>query len=302
MRAFIDISGQTFGFLTTIRPAAKRGRRAFWLCQCTCGNKTEIVRDNLISGHTTSCGCRWRMKTGPRQDLTGQRFGMLVVLKYAGRGSREGESYWECRCDCGGTKKIAGYNLRNISRSCGCQIRVGLAKANTKHGLTGTTEYRLWVGMLTRCYNKNEEAYKHYGGRGIYVVRRWRGEGGFENFLADMGKRPETHLQIERNNNNGPYSPKNCRWATRVEQGRNRRNTIRIRHGGIMMSLMEVCRLRDLNYGTIRSRMFKQGMSFEQAATTPLLRKYGGIECRVGRHESAKRSSPRSMNFFPPSE
>lgn len=270
----IDMTGQVFGYLTVRRLAPKVGRRTKWECDCVCGNKKAVDRDNLISGHTTSCGCKWHEPRFPRVDLTGKKFGRLLVIEYVGRRPGKGDSHWRCKCSCGNESIVAGYNLKcGASRSCGCQIRIALLKVNTKHGRTRTVEYRIWSGMLTRCYNDNEKAYKFYGGRGITVDDRWRGEGGFENFFADMGKRPSKKHQIERNDNDGPYSASNCRWATRVEQGRNKRSTIRTVVDGMTVSLMEACRIKGLNYGTIRSRMFKQGMTFEQAVSCPVGRK-----------------------------
>lgn len=97
-------------------------------------------------------------------------------------------------------------------------------KGNFQHGHNRvgkrTPEYRAWVGMKTRCYNPNEEAWERYGGRGIKVCERWLNS--FENFLKDMGRKPSSQHSLDRVNNDGHYNPYNCRWATRREQCLNR--------------------------------------------------------------------------------
>ncbi len=157
------------------------------------------------------------------KDISGQPFGKWTVLKYAGS---NGRAYWLCRCECGNECEVGGKELRNgHSTQCKrCQARqIG---SNPKHGHAksgnkkASRTYRSWECMIDRCTNRKHKAYKNYGGRGITVCDRWRNS--FENFLADMGMRPEG-MTIDRIENDGNYEPGNCRWATLSQQRRNQR-------------------------------------------------------------------------------
>lgn len=165
-----------------------------------------------------------------RLSIVGERRGRLEVLEmiYGGRNARV-----RCRCDCGGEIVALAYNFRNgNTASCGCLAqehrsaqgrRQGAiqGKLNATHGMSRTPTYIAWLEARKRCFNPKNKRYPYYGARGITMCQRWAES--FDAFLADMGKRPDSALSLDRINNEGNYEPGNCRWATKLTQARNTR-------------------------------------------------------------------------------
>lgn len=158
--------------------------------------------------------------------MTDQRFGRIRVIAHAGLLGRH--IAWKCLCDCGTEKIIRGYHLRYGSvLSCGCHRNEVARDREWKHGECShrTAEYNCWSNVWRRCHPQAPlKDRRIYFDRGIKVCERWRS---FENFLADMGRRPSSKHSIDRINNNGGYEPGNCRWATASEQRRNQRPFVR---------------------------------------------------------------------------
>lgn len=185
-------------------------------------------------------------------DITGQRFGRLIVLAKA-----EKRHYWHCICDCGKRKAVYRYSLLNgATQSCGCLHIERTIATSTRHGCSRrsgeTAEYRIWTGMMSRCFDPNCNGFYKYGARGVVVCERWKT---FENFLSDMGLRPSPGHSIDRIDVNGNYEPGNCRWATRKEQARNRRITRTITINGTTKPLSQWAEERGIPYHTLKSRV-----------------------------------------------
>ena len=193
------------------------------------------------------------------------KFGRWTVVR---QGSERRK--WLCRCTCGNTREVFSPTLINgQSQSCGCRNKEIVGDLFRTHGKTGTLLYRRWKNMRNRCNNPNNPSYKHYGGRGINVCRRWDD---FETFLADMGTRPPG-TEIDRRNNEGNYEPDNCRWASHKEQSENMRRNHIIEFDGKSLTLSQWSAITGIAQSTLRARLSKFHWPIIDALNTPVRKK-----------------------------
>lgn len=196
-----------------------------------------------------------------RIKIEGTKLGRLTVIepvRTAGRPIR-----YRCTCDCGTSIIVLGQSLRlGTTQSCGCLHRERSSSANLVHGKSKSSIHNIWLGILQRCENPDNEAFKDYGGRGISVCEEWHD---FNVFYRDMGD-PPPKMTIERKDNSLGYSKDNCHWATRRIQANNRRSNKHITFRGKTMTQAEWERELGLRPGRIYDRLYK-GWSLERALT-----------------------------------
>ncbi len=205
-----------------------------------------------------------------RMDLTGQRYGRLLILGEAKRTQTPNGIWhrrWTCQCDC---SKIVAVDMGAIRAgnilSCGCLNRELVSKRRAKHRMCGTRTYHSWQLMTARCNNPNTPKWHRYGGRGIYICERWKV---FVNFLKDMGEIPFDKTSIGRINNDGPYCKDNCRWETAKEQANNTKTNRMLTLNGVSKNTTQWSSELGINRRTLTSRLDDGHWSIEDALTIP---------------------------------
>lgn len=197
--------------------------------------------------------------------MTGKRFARLTVLKLLPKRARH--RHWLCRCDCGEEIEVIGSNLRRgNTHSCGCWNREQRSRVHYKHGKSNARVHWIWATMIQRATNPNNHEFDRYGGRGIGVCDRWKT---FGNFLADMGE-PQPKQQIERIDNSKGYEPGNCKWASILEQARNKRNNKFVTYDGETLCVAEWAHRKGLKVPTLWLRLFRRGWPVEEALHRPV--------------------------------
>ena len=209
------------------------------------------------------------------QDLSNQKFGRLLVIKYYGK-SKDGHSIWECKCDCG---NIINANARSLktqnTKSCGClhneilKNRKGVKCNFYKHGKTNTRLFCIFNSMKQRCLNISNKNYKFYGGKGIKICDEWLNkEKGFINFYNwAMNNGYKENLTIDRIDNNGDYEPNNCRWTTMKKQANNITNNHLITYKGKTHTISEWSKIINIKPDTLVKRLNVYKWSIEKSLT-----------------------------------
>jgi hypothetical protein len=256
MTAPVDHTGKKFSRLTLVERIAEKYKPTMYRCICDCGSDVIIKANAIVTGNTLSCGClradaardRGMQKSGNKlpmkqeYDLTGKRFGRLVVESVQQESHTENK--WVCICDCG-NKSLVGRSslMQGNTKSCGCLAEERRSKGNIKHSMHGCQEYQPWKNMWNRCTNPAGKNYEFYKDK--TPPDEWRD---FAVFKNDVGDRPSMSHTLDRVGNSMPYSPSNCRWATKSEQMRNKSNTIMVVYNGVVMPFIEACEILGLDY------------------------------------------------------
>lgn len=192
-------------------------------------------------------------------DLSGKRFGKLVVVKRAPNRIQKSGQFkvmWECQCDCGNVKDINSFDLKSgATKSCGCMHNEIFSKIRKTHGMYGTRIYRIWNNMRERCTNKNVFAFKDYGGRGIEVYQEWANFEIFYKWAKSAGY--SDSLTLERKDVNGNYCPENCCWIPAKLQSRNTRKTFWITYQGETKCAAEWSEITGIPRSTLYNRKHK---------------------------------------------
>lgn len=199
------------------------------------------------------------------KDMVGKTYGHWTITAVG-----TGKQKLVGRCVCGTVREtLYAPNLKTgKSQSCGCVSRAAAAKRNTTHGRTGTREYWVWKGMISRCDSPSNKSYPRYGGRGITVCPEWYD---IDRFLRDMGPKPSPSHSLERVDNDMGYSAENCVWATQAEQVRNTRRTKKVVVAGETICAKDACADFGIAYTTFLSRCVDAGLTHQEGVDAGLL-------------------------------
>lgn len=196
-------------------------------------------------------------------DLTGKQFGRLTVIERAEdqvSPSGRHRAMWLCKCECGNTKVINGENLKGgKTLSCGCLHRQRAREAMLKHGDTDSRLYNVWSAIKRRCYKQDDPAYSWYGGRGVKMCEEWRNDySAFREWALESGYRYDAkrgECTLDRVDNDGDYTPSNCRWVSMKEQANNKSTNHYIAFGDVTHTIAEWAEILDMPYSKLRKQL-----------------------------------------------
>ena len=268
--AVSEYIGKRFGHLTVIGEAPKTHEYSNrFLLQCDCGKIIEEQPARVINGHKKTCGrgcpiCKSLQGNHVDfSDYIGKQKNELTVIEIV---SEHGKTMLKCKCSCGKETLVLPYQFKNGEiKSCGCLRNTLFKETNgrSKHPL-----YGIWRQMMQRCYNEKSKIYRRYGGRGIYVCEEWHDFFKFVEWSDSVGGRPEGYT-LDRRDNNGPYCPENCRWATMKTQNINKSDNIVIEYNGRTQTLVEWAKELGINWVTFHNR-YVRGWRIERMMTEPV--------------------------------
>lgn len=197
-----------------------------------------------------------------KTNLTNGVFGRLTVLSEAPLLNKKVRR-WACECSCGAAVVVShGALTSGHTKSCGCLRTDMVVERNTTHGECGSPTWRIWIGMISRCYQESHTSFNRYGAVGVRVCDRWRES--YKNFKEDMGERPDGK-SIERVGGAKIYSPDNCVWATPKEQALSRATTRWYTYNGETLCLKDWARKVGMPYLKFYKRVVCRGWDFERA-------------------------------------
>ena len=247
-----DYVGKKFGHLTVLAPVGVNEKHhTIVYCECDCRKHTNVVVElyQLVKGHRKTCGIQY-LHSDSINNMLGKKYGKLTVIDVAYR--KNWLVYMDCLCDCGNRRAIEkGSILQGNTTSCGCNLK-------TQNGMSHSRLYHVWRGIKNRCLNENSMYYADYGGRGITICEEWNNnflsfyEWAINNGYDEKAERGK--YTIDRIDNNGDYSPQNCRFVDMSVQCNNKRNVVHVEYNGELKTLKECSELTGIKSETLRRR------------------------------------------------
>lgn len=218
--------------------------------------------------------CRTCFQPNKTKNISGMKFNSLTAIRFDHRDDRVkgGQHFWLFRCDCGNEVILRKNSVTSgNTKKCSECYKKEKSKRATTHGYSKTRIYREWAGMIQRCENPKSTSWRRYGEVGISVCNEWHK---FESFYAwAITHGYNDSLTIDRINNSEGYNPENCRWVTPEDQASNKKNTIIVRYRNETVPLSVLAKTHGIKYRTIYDRIFKQGLSVDDAVETPICTK-----------------------------